>query len=404
MPLSALAVQAAKPRDKDYKLADERGLYLAVTSKGGKHWRFKYRFDGKEKKLSFGSFPDVGLAAAREKRDDARRLIASGIDPSALQKEAEAEKQAREDQKFNVVADEWLARLAIEGRAEATLSKMRWIVDFARPALGERILSEITAPELLAVLRKIEARGRYETANRARGTFGTIFRYAIATGKATRDVSYDLRGALITPKTTHRAAIVDPRQVGPLLRAIDGYDGAAIVRHALRLLPHLFVRPGELRLAEWAEFDLEAKIWTIPAARTKMRRSHKVPLSRQALAILTDLLILRDDGTSLLFPGIRSAERAISDNTLNAALRRIGYDKTQMTAHGFRATASTLLNESGKWHPDAIERQLAHVESNDVRRAYLRGEHWDERRKMMQWWSDYLDKLEKSGNSRVRSA
>ena len=213
MPLSALAVQAAKPREKDYKLADERGLYLAVTSKGRKHWRFKYRFDGKEKKLSFGSFPDVGLAAAREKRDEARRLIASGTDPSALQKQAEAEQQAREDQKFNVVADEWLARLTIEGRAEATLSKMRWIVDLARPALGEKVVSEITAPDLLAILRKIEARGRYETANRLRGTFGTIFRYAIATGKAKRDVSYDLRGMLITPKTTHRAAIVEPKQV-----------------------------------------------------------------------------------------------------------------------------------------------------------------------------------------------
>lgn len=399
MPLTAVAVQAAKPRDKEYKLADERGLYLAVTPKGRKHWRFKYRFGGKEKKLSFGSFPDVTLGVARTKRDEARRLVASGKDPSALQKEAEVEQQALEERTFNFIADEWLARLALEGRAEKTLSKMHWMVDFARPALGTKVLAEITAPELLAVLRKIEARGRYETANRARSTFGTIARYAIATGKATHDISYALRGALITPKTVHRAAIIEPKQLGPLLRAIGEYDGLAVVRHALRLLPHLFVRPGELRLAEWAEFDLEERSWTIPGARTKMRRPHRVPLSRQSVAILAELRALRD-GSALVFPSVRSSERAISDNTLNAALRRLGYDKSQMTAHGFRATASTLLNESGKWHPDAIERQLAHVESNDVRRAYLRGEHWDERVKMMQWWSDYLEKLRSSGNRR----
>lgn len=393
MPLSAVAVQAAKPRESAYKLADERGLYLAVTPAGGKHWKFKYRFEGKEKKLSFGSFPDVGLADARAKRDEARRLIASGVDPTAEQKRAQAEHAARQEQRFNIIADEWLDRLVLQERAEKTVSKMRWMVDFARPTLGDRIMSEITAPELLSVLRKIEARGRYETANRLRSVFGTIFRYAIATGRATRDISFDLRGALIVPKTVHRAAIVEPKQVGPLLRAIEGYDGSPLVRHALRLLPHLFVRPGELRLAEWSEFDFDRHLWTIPAARTKMRRAHRVPLSRQSRTILSDLQALREDSL-LLFPSVRSSTRAISDNTLNAALRRLGYDKTQMTAHGFRATASTLLNESGKWHPDAIERQLAHVESNDVRRAYLRGEHWEERVKMMNWWSDYLVKMQ----------
>ena len=397
MPLTAVAIQAAKPRDKEYKLADERGLYLAVTPKGGKHWRFKYRFAGKEKKLSFGSFPDVTLAKARERREEARSIVASGIDPSAIPAQEAADQRAREERTFNFIADEWLARLELEGRADKTLAKMRWMVDFARPALGPRVLDEITAPELLAVLRKIEARGRYETANRARSTFGTIARYAIATGKATHDISHHLRGALITPRTVHRAAITEPKQLGPLLRAIDGYDGVAVVRHALRLLPHLFVRPGELRLAEWSEFDLDDRIWTIPGARTKMRRPHKVPLSRQAIAILEELDDVGDGGV-LVFPSVRSSERAISDNTLNAALRRLGYDQSQMTAHGFRATASTLLNESGKWHPDAIERQLAHVESDDVRRAYLRGQHWDERVKMMQWWSDYLSKLRTSGN------
>lgn len=399
MPLSALAVQNAKPREKEYKLADERGLYLAITPKGRKHWRFKYRYDGKEKKLHFGSFPDVGLADARTRRDEARRLLAAGTDPTAYRQAVEAEQKVRKEETFSFVADEWLARLELEGRAAKTLAKMRWVVDFARPTLGAKPMRHITAPELLAVLRKIEARGRYETANRTRSTFGTIFRYAIAVGKATHDVAYDLRGALISPKTVHRAAIIDPKQVGPLLRAIDEYDGMAVVRHALRLLPHLFVRPGELRLAEWNEFDLELKEWTIPDSRMKMGRPHRVPLSKQATAILAELGRLRD-GSALLFPSIRSSERAISDNTLNAALRRLGYDKSQMTAHGFRATASTLLNESGKWHPDAIERQLAHVENDDVRRAYLRGEHWQERVKMMQWWSDYLDKLRGAGNRR----
>lgn len=401
MALSVVGIQAAKPLEKEYKLADERGLYLAVTPKGRKHWRFKYRIGGKEKKLSFGSFPDVGLADARAKRDEARKLVAAGVDPSLQEQEAEEARKAREEQRFDFIADEWLERLSLQGRAEATITKMRWMVDFARPSLGSKVMSDITAPEVLSVLRKIEAKGRYETANRARSTYGTIFRYAVATGRATRDVCFDLRGALITPKPNHRAAIIEPKQVGALLRAIDHYDGLASVRLALMLLAHVFVRPGELRLAEWKEFDLEGKVWTIPAERTKMRRPHRVPLSRQSLALLVELESLQD-GASLVFPSIRSSDRAISDNTLNAALRRLGYDQSQATAHGFRATASTLLNESGKWHPDAIERQLSHVESNDVRRAYLRGEHWDERVRMMKWWSDYLEKLRTSGNANFR--
>lgn len=392
MSLSVAAVQSAKPREREYKIADGRGLYLLVTPAGGKLWRFKYRFGGKEKKLSFGNYPDVPLAAARERRDEIRRLIAAGTDPCEVKAQKEAERRAKVEESFNFVADEWLARLELEGRAAATITKMRWIVDFARPALGDKRMSDITAPELLGVLRGIEARGRHETANRTRGTFGTIFRYAIATGKARYDPSRDLHGALIRPKVVHRAAIVEPKQVGALLRAIDGYEGAPEVRLALHLLAHLFVRPGELRLAGWSEFDLALALWTIPGSRTKMRRPHRVPLSRQVLAMLSELRTLGNE-RALLFPSVRSPDRTMSDNTLNAALRRLGYDKHQMTAHGFRATASTLLNESGKWHPDAIERQLAHVEANDVRRAYLRGEHWAERLRMMQWWSDHLDFL-----------
>lgn len=397
MSLTAVAVTHAKGRAKPYKLADERGLYLLVMPKGQRYWRFNYRFEGKAKTLAFGVYPDVGLADAREKRDAARRMIAAGEDPGAQKKLAAAEERAREQASFGVVVDEWLKRLEKEGRSESTLSKMRWLIDFARPTLGDRPIADITAPELLEVLRKVEARGRYETANRLRSTFGTLFRYAIATGRAQRDVAYDLRGALITPKVRHRSAITEPKAVGALLRAIEEHDGQPAVRHALRLIPHVFVRPGELRLAEWPEIDFKRGLWTIPGARTKMRRPHRVPLSRQAVEILTDLHALTGEAR-LLFPSVLSSERPISDNTLNAALRRLGYDSSQMTAHGFRAMASTLLNESGKWHPDAIERQLAHVEGNDVRRAYARGEHWEERVRMMQFWSDYLDRLRLGGN------
>ena len=392
MALSAVAVSNAKPSGKPYKLTDERGLYLLVTPRGSRYWRFNYRFDGKGRTLAFGVYPDVSLAEARTKREAARKILAAGEDPTARRKREEEAQRARAEETFGRIADEWLARLAAQGRSESTQSKLRWLVDFATPSLSDRPIAEITAPELLAVLRTIEARGRYETAGRLRSTFGTIFRYAIATGRAQRDVSSDLRGALITPKVTHRAAIIEPKAVGALLRAIEDHDGQPVVRHALRLSPHVFVRPGELRLAEWDEIDFEEAVWTIPAAKTKMRRAHKVPLSSQSLAILGELRKITGTG-NLLFPSVRSATRAISDNTVNAALRRLGYDKTEMTAHGFRAMASTLLNESGKWHPDAIERQLAHVEGNDVRRAYTRGEHWGERVKMMQNWSDYLDAL-----------
>lgn len=396
MALSATAVQHAKGREKPYKLTDSAGLYLLVNTDGRRYWRFNYRFGGKQKTLAFGVFPDVGLADAREKRDAARKLIAAGKDPAAQRKEEEREARVRESETFRVIGNEWIERLEKQGRSESTLKKMRWLLDFALPSLGDRPIAAITAPELLEVLRQIEARGRYETAGRLRSTFGTIFRYAIATGRAQRDVAFDLRGALITPKTTHRAAIIEPKAVGALLRAIEGHDGQPVVRHALRLAPHVFTRPGELRLAEWREFDFDEKVWIIPAAKTKMRRPHRVPLSRQALSILKELRVISGKGAPL-FPSVLSASRPISDNTLNAALRRLGYDKTQMTAHGFRAMASTLLNEMGKWHPDAIERQLGHVESNDVRRAYARGEHWAERVKMMQDWSDYLDALRMGG-------
>ena len=394
MALSATAVLHAKGKERPYKLTDSPGLILLVNPDGRRYWRFNYRFDGKQKTMALGVYPDIGLADAREKRDAARKLVVSGIDPMEQRKDIEREKRVREQETFKAIAEEWLERLKLQGRAEATLKKNRWLMEFSYPLIGDRPIAEITPTELLEVLRKIEVRGRYETATRLRGTFGTVFRYAVATGRAPRDVSFDLRGALIRPQVTHRPALLEPREIGALLRAIEGYEGQPTVQIALRLAPHLFARPGELRQAEWQEFDADEAIWTIPAHKAKMRKPHRVPLSRQAMEMLEELWPISGD-TKYLFPSIRSAERPITDNTLNAALRRLGYDKTQMTAHGFRAMASTRLNEMGSWHPDAIERQLGHVENNDVRRAYARGEHWAERIKMMQAWSDYLDDLRK---------
>lgn len=396
MALTVTAINAAKSKDKAYKLTDGLGLYLLVTEKGSRLWRMNYRFLGKQKTLSLGSYPDVSLAKAREKRSAAREAMADGLDPAEVRKARIREAKARSEDTFKAIADEWVSRLEIEGRAPKTLQKMRWLLELAYPFIGSRPISELTAPELLDVLRKVEVRGRYETANRLRSTFGTIFRYAIVTGRAQRDVAVDLRGALITPKPQHRAAILEPKTLGGLLRAVDTHDGQPAVRIALKLLPHMFPRPGELRMAEWKEFDFESRVWTIPAEKMKMRRAHKVPLTEQVLEMLAELETITGGG-KYLFPSIRSAERPITDNTLNAALRRLGFGKEEVTAHGFRATASTLLNEMGKWHPDAVERQLAHVESNDVRRAYARGAHWDERVKMMRHWSNYLDSLQAGG-------
>lgn len=321
---------------------------------GGRLWRMNYRYGNKQKTLAFGNYPDLSLAKARELRGIAREALALARDPAEDRKAREREADAKLAETFKYISDEWLQRLTLEGRAAKTLAKLRWMVDLAIPLLGERPISEITVPELLQVLRSIEARGRYETATRLRGTFGTIFRYAIATGRAQRDISTDLRGALITPKTKHRAAILEPTALGGLLRAIDGHDGQPVVRIALQMAPHVFVRPGELRMAEWAEFDLKSRVWTLPAAKTKMRRPQKVYLTDEVVALLGELRPISGAGR-YLFPSVRTHLRPITDNTLNAALRRLGYSSEEVTAHGFRATASTLLNESRKWHPDAIE-------------------------------------------------
>ena len=296
------------------------------------------------------------------------------------------------DNIFKTIAEEWVAKSEREGRAPVTMDKIRWLLGMAYPMIGNLPVAEISPQEVLAVLRKLEATGRYESARRMRSVLSRVFRYAIATARADRDVASDLRGALITPKVQHLAAITTPKEAGALLRAIDGYTGHKITAIALRLSPHLFVRPGELRSAEWSEIDLKAAVWSIPAEKMKMRRPHRVPLSSQVLDILAELQPLTGNGR-FLFPSFRSPRQCMSENTVNGSLRRLGYSQEEMTAHGFRAMAATLLNEMGIWNPDAIERQLAHLDTNGVRRAYTRGEYWDERVKMMQHWSDYLDQL-----------
>ena len=393
--LNDTRIRTTKPCKKPIKLSDSGGLYLLIAPHGSKLWRLAYRFGGKQKTLAIGAYPMSTLKAARDKREEAKRLLANGIDPSAQRR---LDKQIKSTgNTFKAVAEEVLAKLEKEGRANVTLTKKRWLLDFAYPAFGDRPIAEITALEVLSVLRRVEGRGRYETARRLRSTCGAIFRYAIATGRAERDPSADLRGALTSPKVNHRAAIVDAVGIGALLRAIDGYDGLPITKAALRLAPLVFVRPGELRHAEWAEFDLAAGEWRIPPAKMKMRRPHRVPLSRQALDVLRDLRPISGGGR-FLFPSVRSTVRPMSENTLNAALRRLGYGTDEMTAHGFRAMASTRLNEMSGWNPDAIERQLAHQEQDDVRRAYVHAaEYWPERVKMMQAWADYLDELRERG-------
>ncbi|HET7086035.1 MAG TPA: integrase arm-type DNA-binding domain-containing protein [Rhizomicrobium sp.] len=392
MSLTTTAINAARPQARPYKLFDESGLYMSVEPSGGKLWRLKYRYGGKEKKLALGAYPDTGLKEARNRRDAARKLLGDGVDPGAQKKVDKLAKALSAANTFQAIADEYIAKKEREGLAQVTLEKARWLLKLLALKIGSRPISEISVPELLAALRTVEQRGNLETARRMRSFAGRVFRYAIATGRAERDLSSDIRGALTAPTVTHRAAILDPVAVGALLRAIDDYGGQPSTALALRLAPHVFVRPGELRLAEWNEIDFDKAVWVIPGRKTKMRKDHQVPLSRQSLAILK-LAQKVSGGRRHVFPSTSSTKRPISENTLNGALRRMGFDKDKMSAHGFRAMASSLLNESGKWQPDAIERALAHGEDNAVRGAYNRGHYWDERVRMAQWWSNHLDFL-----------
>lgn len=394
-PLKDTKIRQAKPAAEPYRLSDGDGLYLLVQPNGAKWWRFDYRFNGRRKTLSLGVYDDVSLAKARERRAAARALVADGVDPSLERQKAK--QRTSQAFSFEAVAREWLAKQ--KGvLAPVTYEKAEWVLfSLITPWLGTRPIGEIEPPELLEVLRRIEQRGKHETAHRAKQRCGQVFRYAIATGRATRDPSADLRDALTPIRATHRAALTDPADVGELMRAIAAFEGTLVVACALRLAPLVFVRPGELRRAEWAEIDLAAGVWRIPAARMKMREAHIVPLSTQAVAILRELRPLTDR-RQYVFPSVRDPRRPMSENTISAALRRLGYSGTEMTGHGFRATASTLLNEMG-WAPDVIERQLAHVPRNKVRAAYNRAQHLAERRRMMQAWADHLDELRVHGTA-----
>jgi integrase len=387
VPLTDVEIRQAIRSPTLLKLFDGGGLYLLVEPPRKPGWRLKYRIRGVEKSLSLGLYSEVPLKRARDKRDAVRRQLADGLDPSA---ERKAAKVAQSDT-FKTIADEWLA-LQAKTLAVNTIEINRGrLAAQLYPAFGNKPIRSITAPDLLAVLRRVEAAGNSESAHRLRSLYGRVARFGIATGRSERDISADLKGALAPVVVEHFAAITDPRRIGELLRAIDSYIGQPSTAFALKLAPLVFVRPGELRAAEWQEFDLDAAEWRIPEARMKMRLEHVVPLAKQAVALLHELHALTGDG-KLLFPGLRTPSRPISENTLNAALRRLGYGTDEMTTHGFRSMASTQLNELG-FAPDVIELQLAHAEKDDTRAAYNRATRIAERGKMMQAWADYLDKL-----------
>lgn len=390
--LTDITLRALKPRDKPYKVYDGRGLLVVVQPSGAKLFHLKYRFGNKEKKLSLGQYPEISLREAREARDSARKLVDAGTDPGIARKAERFAQSVSNANTFGTIGLEFIAKCAAEGARPATLDKARWHLSLLQADLRDRPVTTITPQELLAILQRIHQSGRQHTAHRLRSFAAQVFRHAIITARATLNPADVLKGALARPKTTNHAAIVKPAQVGELLRALEGYQGHAATCAALRLAPLVFVRPGELRAAEWNEFDLEKAVWIIPGEKTKTGKAHFVPLSRQAVAILRDMRELSGQGR-LVFPSVRSLQRPLSENTLNAALRRLGYTGDEMTTHGYRATASTLLNESRLWHRDAIERALGHKEYDEVRETYDRSLHWQHRVEMAQWWSDYLDGL-----------
>ncbi len=392
MPLSDTAIRNAKPSDKTKKIFDGGGLYLEVAPSGGKWWRLKYRFDGKEKRLSLGVYPDVSLKDARNRRDEARKLLANDIDPSENRKAAKAAKVARAANSFEVVAREWFAKYEPNWSANHANRTIRRLERDIFPWLGGKAIADITAPQLLESIQRIEKRGALETAHRALGNCGQVFRYAVATGRAERDPSGDLRGALPPVKGTHFASVTEPKQVAGVLRALDGYEGTLPVRCALRLAPLVFVRPGELRHAQWEDIDLDNAEWRYTVSKTKTQ--HIVPLCTQAIEILQELHPLTGRGR-YVFSSARNpkGDRPMSDNAILSAMRRMGIDKDEMSGHGFRAMARTILDEVLGFRPDYIEHQLANAVRDPNGRAYNRTAHLPERRKMMQEWADYLDKL-----------
>ncbi len=402
MSLTQFAILKARAKEKPYKLSDGEGLYLLVQKGGSKLWRFRYCFAGRENMLAFGAFPATPLAAARSKRDEARKLLAGGVDPAVKRKLDKIAAATAAQNTFGAIAAECLANMEAIGAAKSTISKNSWLLkDLAAP-LANRPITEIVPAEILDVLKRIEKSGRRETARRLRGVMGSVFRHAIVTLRANNDPTVVLRGALLTPNVQHRAAITDEKQLGGLMRSIDEYDGWPTLRAALQLLALTMTRPGDVRCMRRSEINFDKAVWRIPAERMKMRRPHDVPLSTQALKILRDIWSLSDHG-DLVLPSIRSVKKPLSDNAMNSALRRMGYTKEEVTAHGFRATASTILNERG-FNPDVIEAALAHQDENDIRRAYNRATYWPERVKLMEAWANLLDELRALSVSNSRAA
>ncbi|MFG1359189.1 tyrosine-type recombinase/integrase [Xanthobacter pseudotagetidis] len=392
MALTDMALRNAKPQDKPYKLFDGGGLHLLVNPSGSRIWRLAYRFLGKPKQISFGPYPTVSLADARQKRDEAKKLLLDGQDPSTARKLEKVNATISTGNTFALLAAEYIARLETRESANATIKKNKWLLEtLAGPALGSRPITEIKPVEVLDILRQVERSGRRESARRLRSAIGSVFRYAIATLRAETDPTSPLKDALERPKVVHRAALTDPVALGGLLRAIDEYDGWPTLRAALLFTALTFARPGEVRGARWNEFDFDKAVWNIPAIRMKMRRAHMVPLSRQALSVLDDIRAF-SGASELVFPSIRSNKKLISENGMNSALRRMGFTQDEMTAHGFRASASSILNERGH-SPDVIEAALGHLDQNEVRRAYNRATYWSERVALMQTWADMLDEF-----------
>lgn len=389
MPLTNAKLKALKPKAKPYKLADYDGLLILVTPNGSKLWKFKFRINGKEKSLSFGKYPYVSLLQARDMRDAARTNIAQGVDPAALKRERKNSQKAISEHTFAKFADRYLIKSMKEGKSEATLKKTEWILRLAIADIGDMAINNINAQTVLKTLKKREAMGHYETVRRMKSTISAVFRYAVASGVAENDPTFALKDALIRPTTKHRAAITDKTKLKEYLHALENYGGRTETKIGLKLLMLFACRPGEIRKAKWEEFNFEERIWSVPVTRMKMRKPHTVPLCADALALLEQLRTLTGWG-DLLFPAQTSAHKPISENTLNQALRRMGFGPEEVTSHGFRSTFSTFANESGLWNPDAIEAYCARQDKNAVRRAYNRSLYWDERVRMADWWADEL--------------
>jgi integrase len=390
MPLTDIQIRNAKADGRPRKLADAKGLYLYVSAAGGKSWRVDYNFFGKRKTLTLGSYPSLTLAEARSRRDEAKRDLAQGLDPSLAKKRQQLEAKAAAGNTFGLIADEFIEKLRRDKRAEPTIAKNTWMLKVLAAKLGPYPITQISAKDVLAVLKGIERSGRVESALATRSVIGRVFRYAIATARAEGDPTSALRGALQRHVPASHPAVTKRTDLGGVMRAIYGYEGWPSLVAALKIQALCFARPGETRSMEWSELDLEKAIWTIPASKAKMRREHHVPLSRQAVEIIAEIREL-DAGGSYVFPSMMSGKKLLSENSMNSALRRMGIGGHEHTAHGFRSSASSILNESGMFKSDAIEAQLAHLDGSKVRRIYNRATYWDERVCMLQWWADMLD-------------